>query len=144
MLLPGLQQIIHLHPYGTSAYGELAGGVSGAATLGMQRQYWSNNVTAVLPWINEHAPRGARVFFHEVNFDSYRAYQAAGLLRADIQYANGPRDALYAALQWHREFLWREAEAWTEFETQRPATGFYLDETAQVVVYARAGSPGSR
>src|SRR5207248_2808798 len=59
-LLPGLWQIAHVHPYGTSAYGELAGGVPGAASLGMQRQYWSNNVTAVLPWLNAHAPRGAR------------------------------------------------------------------------------------
>src|SRR5262249_43547711 len=33
-LLPGLHQILHAHPYGTSAYGELAGGVPGAASLG--------------------------------------------------------------------------------------------------------------
>ncbi len=143
VLLPGLHQIVHLHPYGTSAYGELAGNVPGAASLGMQRQYWSNNVTAVLPWLNEHVPPGGRVFFHEVNFESYRAYQIAGLLRQDIQYAGGPRDAQYAALQWHREFREREPETWTEFGTQRPATGFYLDETAQVVVYARPGMPGA-
>src|SRR5205807_5013490 len=79
-LLPGLWQIAHVHPYGTSAYGELAGGVPGAASLGMQRQYWSNNVTAVLPWLNEHVPRGGRVHFHEVNHESYRTYQLMGLL----------------------------------------------------------------
>ena len=137
LLLPGLWQIAHLHPYGTSAYGELAGDVPGAASLGMQRQYWSNNVTAVLPWINAHAPPNARVFFHEVNFESYRAYQEAGKLRRDIAYANGPGDAQIAALQWHREFRDREPETWTAYGTQRPVTGLYLDETAQVVVYAR-------
>ena len=142
-LLPGLWQIAHVHPYGTSAYGELAGGVPGAASLGMQRQYWSNNVTAVLPWLNAHAPRGARVFFHEVNPESYRAYQQAGMLRADIQYASGPWDAQYAALQWHREFRDREPETWNAFGTRTPATGFYLDETPQVVVYARPGLPGA-
>jgi len=142
-LLPGLWQIAHVHPYGTSAYGELTLGIPGAASLGMQRQYWSNNVTAVLPWLNAHAPAGARVFFHEVNLESYRAYQQAGLLRADIQYASGPWDAQYAALQWHREFRDREPETWNAFGTRTPATGLYLDETPQIVVYARPGLPGA-
>ena len=143
VLLPGLWQIAHVHPYGTSAYGELAGDIPGAATLGMQRQYWSNNVTAVLPWLNAHCPMGARVFFHEVNVESYRAYQQAGMLRPDIQYASGPWDAQYAAIQWHREFRDREPETWNAFGTRTPATGLYLDETPQVVVYARPGLPGA-
>ena len=50
----------------------------GAASLGMQRQFWSNNVTAVLPWLNEHVPRNGRVWFHEVNVESYRTYQLVG------------------------------------------------------------------
>jgi len=143
-LLPGLVQIARVHPYGTSAYGELAGGIPGAASLGMQRQFWSNNVTGVLPWLNAHAPRGARVFFHEVNVESHRAYQQAGQLRADIRYAWSPRDADYAALQWHREFRDREPETWNAFGTRRPATGLYIDEVPQVVVYARPGLPGAR
>jgi hypothetical protein len=142
-LLPGLWQIVHVHPYGTSAYGELAGDLSGAASLGMQRQYWSNNVTGVLPWLNANCPPGARVFFHEVNFESYRAYLQSGQLRKDILYASGPGDAQYAALQWHREFRDREPETWNAFGTRRPSFGLYLDETPQVVVYARPGLPGA-
>ena len=92
VLLPGAQAVAHFHPYGTSAYNEIAGGGSGGAALGMQRQYWSNNVTAVLPWLNAHAPRGARVFFHEVNSESFHAYQENGWLRRDISYAWSPRD----------------------------------------------------
>jgi hypothetical protein len=109
----------------------------------MQRQYWSNNVTGVLPWLNAHCPPGARVFFHEVNFESYRAYLQSGQLRADIQYAGGPGDADYAALQWHREFRDREPETWNAFGTHRPAFGLYIDEVPQVVVYARPGLPGA-
>jgi hypothetical protein len=142
-LLPGLWQIAHVHPYGTSAYGELAGDIPGAATLGMQRQYWSNNVTGVLPWLNAHCPRDARVYFHEVNVESYRAYVQAGMLRADIRYAAGPAQADYVALQWHREFRDREPETWNAFHTRRPATGLYLDEVPQIVVYARPGLPGA-
>ncbi|MBS2022730.1 MAG: hypothetical protein JST92_09990 [Deltaproteobacteria bacterium] len=136
-LLPGLVQIARVHPYGTSAYGELAGDEPGAASLGMQRQYWSGNVTAVLPWINAHASRSGRVYLHEVNVESFRAYQQAGLLRPDLQYAWAPGQAEIAAIQWHREFRDREPETWNAYGTRRPVTGLYLDETPQVVVYAR-------
>ena len=143
-LAPGLYQIVHTHPYGTSAYGELSGGIAGAASLGMQRQFWSNNVTAVLPWLNEHVPRGGRVWFHEVNHESYRTYQLMGMLRADIQYAAGPADSQYAAIQWHREFRNAEYEVWNHYGTQKASTGLWLDETPQVVVYVRKGMPGER
>jgi len=46
------------------------------------------------------------------------------------------------AYQWHREFRDREFETWNTFGTQRPAAGLYLDETPQVIVYARPGLPG--
>lgn len=142
-LLPGLWQIAHTHPYGTSAYGELAGGIPGAATLGMQRQYWSNNVTAVLPWLNAHCPENARVYFHEVNVESHRTYVLSGMLRPDLRSAPSPESADYAVLQWHREFRDREPETWNAFGTHRPATGLYLDEVPQIVVYARPGLPGA-
>ena len=142
-LAPGLVQIARVHPYGTSAYGELAGDEPGAASLGIQRQYWSGNVTAVLPWINEHAPQNARVYFMEVNGESFRAYHLMNLLRRDLRYASGPGDSDYAALQWHREFRDKEPETWNAYRTTRPATGFYLEETPQIVVYARPGLPGA-
>jgi hypothetical protein len=139
VLIPGAQATAHFHPYGTSAYNEIAGGAAGGAALGMQRQYWSNNVTAVLPWINEHTPRGARVYFHEVNWESYRAYQENGQLRRDIGYARDPRDAAntggYAVYQYMQEFRDREFEIWTEFGTTVPALSFAIDEAPQIVVY---------
>jgi hypothetical protein len=143
VLLPGLVQIARVHPYGTSAYGELAGGIPGAASLGLQRQYWSSNVTAVLPWLNRNVPRDGSVYFHEVNAESYRAYQISGALRRDIQYAPNPEASDYAAIQWHREFRDVEPHVWNAFGTRRPATGLYLDDVPQVIVYARPGFPGA-
>jgi len=135
LLLPAATLTAHTHPYGTSAYGELAGGVPGAASLGMQRQYWSNNVTGVLGWVNTHAARGARVWLHEVV--SFRDYQRNGMLRPDLQPANGPADADVAVVQYHQEFREQEVAVWQAFGTTRPVTGLYIDETPQVVVYQR-------
>jgi len=137
LLLPGLTATAHVHPYGTSAYGELAGGIPGAASLGLQRQYWSNNVTGVLPWINANARPGERVWLHEVNGLSFRDYQRNGMLRVDVVPAGGPEDADLAAVQYHQEFREQEVLVWQAFGTAVPLTGLYLDETPQVIVYRR-------
>jgi len=137
VLLPALTLTVHVHPYGTSAYGELAGGIPGAASLGLQRQYWSNNVTGVLPWMDANAPQGGRVWLHEVNGLSFRDYQRNDMLRKDVTPVGGPEDADLAAVQYHQEFREQEVLVWQAFGTQVPATGLYLDETPQVIVYRR-------
>lgn len=137
LLCPALVATARIHPYGTSAYSELAGGVPGAASLGMQRQYWSNNVTGVLGWINEHAPRGARVWLHEVTWRSFDDYQENGMLRRDLVRVDGPRQADVAAYQYHQEFREQEFDIWQAFASESPVYGLYVDETPQVVVYLR-------
>jgi hypothetical protein len=104
----------------------------------MQRQFWSSNVTAVLPWINEHTPPRGRVYLHEVNGFSFRDYQQNQLLRPDLMPAAGPDDADIAAYQYHQEFREQEMNIWEAFKTQTPVTGLYLDETPQIIVYQRA------
>jgi hypothetical protein len=103
----------------------------------MQRQFWSNNVTAVLPWINEHAPPGARLWLHEVNGLSFLDYQRNGMLRQDLRQTAGPLDAQIAVYQYHQEFREQEMNIWQAFGTQTPTTGAYLDETPQIIVYRR-------
>jgi hypothetical protein len=137
LLTPALVGLARVHPYGTSYYNELAGGLPGAATLGMQRQFWSNNVTGVLPWLNAHAPQGAGLYLHEVNGYSFRDYQRNGMLRPDLRMVGSPADADLAVMQYHQEFREQEVEVWQAFGTQVPVTGLYLDETPQVVVYRR-------
>ncbi len=136
LLLPALIALVRVFPYGTSFYSELAGGVPGAASLGMQRQFWSSNVTAVLPWINAHAPQNGRLFLHEVTGFAFEDYQREGLLRADLRPA-GPFDSDVAAYQYHQEFREHEFALWQAFGTRTPVTGLYLDTTPQVVVYQR-------
>lgn len=137
LLAPAFLATARVHPYGTSAYAELAGGPPGAASLGMQRQYWSNNVTGVLPWLNEHVPSGARVYFHEVTGYALHYYQENGMLRSDIRWAGSPADADFVAYQYHQEFREQEFEIWQAFGTQTPVYGLYVDQTPQIVVYRR-------
>jgi 4-amino-4-deoxy-L-arabinose transferase-like glycosyltransferase len=137
LFAPALWATARIYRFGTSAYAEIVGGLPGAASLGMQRQFWSNNVTGVLPWINENAPRGARLWLHEVTDYSFLDYQREGLLRSDLRIAHGPGEADVAAYQYHQEFREQEFDIWQAFGTTHPSTGLYLDETPQVVVYRR-------
>jgi len=137
LLLPAVIATARVHPYGTAAYAELAGGVPGAASLGMQRQFWSSHVTGVLPWINANAPRGARLWLHEVTGYAFEQYQRNGWLRQDLVPAGGPGDADIAAYQYHQEFREQEFNIWQAFGTAHPVAGLYVDETPQIIVYRR-------
>jgi 4-amino-4-deoxy-L-arabinose transferase-like glycosyltransferase len=139
-LLPAAWQVVHFHPFGTAAWNELAGGAPGAATMGMQRQFWGESAAAVLPALNAHAAPGARVWFQETTDLAARAYQRDGLLRPDLAIATGPEDADISVWQHHLEFRDREFRTWTAFGNARPVAGAYLDEVPLAQVYARPGA----
>ncbi len=126
-----------VYPYGTSFYSEPAGGLPGAATLGMQRQFWANNVTGVLDWINQNARQGERVYLHECHGGQIRDYQKNGMLRTDLGFVGDPFSADLVAYQYHQEFREHEFNTWQALGTTKPVTGLYVDETPQVVVYRR-------
>ena len=139
-LAPAAWQVGRTHPFGTAAWNEIAGGAAGAASMGMQRQFWGDDLVAVLPALNVHAVPGARVWFQEATTLSVKQYQRDGRLRSDLAVASGPEDADISIWQYHQEFRDREFRTWTEFRTARPVAGAYLDEVPLVQVYARAGA----
>lgn len=126
-----------VYEFGTSAYGELAGGLPGAASLGMQRQYWANNLSGVLPWINQNARPGERIYFHENHGGQIRDLQRNGMLRTDVQAVGGPEQAQMVVYQYHQEFRDAEFSTWQALGTTKPVYGLYLDETPQIVIYRR-------
>jgi 4-amino-4-deoxy-L-arabinose transferase-like glycosyltransferase len=126
-----------VYEYGTAAYSEAAGGLPGAASLGMQRQYWSNNVTGVLTWLNANTHPGERVYLHEVHGGQVHDMQRNGMLRRDLSFVGSPWDADVVAYQYHQEFREIEFNTWQAMGTRKPVYGLYVDETPQVVVYRR-------
>jgi len=139
-LAPAAWQVAHVHPFGTAAWNEIAGGAPGAATMGMQRQFWGEAAVAVLPALNAHAAPGSRVWFQETTALAAHQYQRDERLRKDLLVASGPEDADISIWQYHQEFRDREFRTWTEFRTTRPVAGAYLDEVPLVQVYARPGA----
>lgn len=137
LMAPAWVATARVYEFGTSAYSELAGGLPGAASLGMQRQYWANNLSGLLPWLNAHAKQGERVYFHENHSGQIRDNQVNGMLRPDIVAVGTPSEADIAIYQYHQEFRESEFNIWQNMATTRPIHGLYLDETPQLVVYRR-------
>lgn len=90
-LLPLLAATARTHPYGLSYYNVLIGGTRGAVQRGMEATYWGETYVAALPWLNQHAPQGAKVWINVPGFVSSMAmYQGFGMLRPDLELTGGP------------------------------------------------------
>ena len=75
-----------IHPEGTAYYNALIGGLPGAADASMQRQFWGGQTRQGLEFLNEHVPRGGKVYFHKSPRGCWDLYRKEGLLRSDIQH----------------------------------------------------------
>jgi len=85
-LAPGAMATMRIHPEGTAYYNSLIGGLPGAADASMQRQFWGGQTRQGLTYLNEHVPRGGKVYFHKSPRGCWDLYRKEGLLRADIQH----------------------------------------------------------
>lgn len=89
-LAPGLYATAHSYPYGMSYYNLLIGGPRGAMARGMETTYWGDTFLAAVPWLNQHASPGARVWINVPGFvTSMQMYQSFGLMRPDLALVAG-------------------------------------------------------
>jgi len=137
LLAPAVVGIARSHPDGSCYYNELLGGFRGMGEYGMQREFWGNSARDVLDWVNEHARKNARVFFHDTNYDSYLMYLRDGLLRPDIRYEHNIDKSDLALFHHHAEFLDREQHIWLAYGTGVPVYGRYLDGVPILSVYRK-------
>lgn len=141
--LPGALSTALTHPFGLSQYNALAGGPAGGADLGLNRQFWGYAPRQLLPWINERFPAQANVYFHDLSWDSHRAYIRDGLLRPDIRYAGMELPAIRASshalviheLHFNKYDYW----IWDAYGSPSPTRVLTLDGVPLVSVYERQG-----
>jgi 4-amino-4-deoxy-L-arabinose transferase-like glycosyltransferase len=85
MLLPQSVTMASLYPHLLSYYSEGVGGLPGATKLGLETTYWCETYAAALPYINEHAKPGDRIWVSPWSHDVLIYYQMHGLLRSDVK-----------------------------------------------------------
>ncbi|MBI4816230.1 MAG: glycosyltransferase family 39 protein [Deltaproteobacteria bacterium] len=103
----GLSLVIEHGEYGLSSFNGLAGGLSGATALGMERQYYDVAFLELPRLLSKEAPRNLKVHFLPNNWEyarTYRYYRDAGILRSDIRVVERPEDADWIVITHERRF----------------------------------------
>lgn len=130
-------ETLHGHTNGSTYYNAVFGGFAAMGDLKMQREFWGNTAFSALAYINENAPPGARVDFHDTAWDSVRMYRRVGLLRPDIVPVWDYKQADYFLFHWHKEFLDLEAEVKQDFGAKVPTYVVAQDGVPLLNVYRR-------
>lgn len=143
-LLPGFVQTAHSHPFGLSHYMPIAGGVPGAADLGMNRQFWGFTTGSLASWLIEELPDGGSVWLCDTTVGAWAMLQADGVVPYDIRAARSMGDADFALVHHERHFAEVDYQAWVAYGSPQPVHVLSYDGVPIISVYenpAHRGSP---
>jgi 4-amino-4-deoxy-L-arabinose transferase-like glycosyltransferase len=144
LMLPAAIDTAHSHPFGLSFYSYPAGGVAGGADLGMIRQFWGFTTGGVVPFLNEHAPEGGRVWICDTIPTAFHMLQRDGRLRRDIQIAWDLASADYAIVHHEEHFNIVDFQIWEAYGRVDPVFVLTYDGVPIVSVYENPRRAGRR
>ncbi len=137
LVLPGVVASSHAHPWGLSAYGAQVGGAAGGASLGLNRGFWGYTTGAVLPYLNENAPRGAKIYVHDTSWPAWDMLLRDGRLRADLRGVGQVGDADLALYHHELHMHGVEYQTWVALDTVAPVHIAGLDGVPVIWIYQR-------
>ena len=138
VLAAPLAETAHAHPWGLSSYTPLVGGAPGAATLGLNRQFWGFTTGAVAGWLNDHVPRsGGQVYVHDTAWDSWDVLRRDGRLAPWVQPAVSPAPSTFALYHHEPHMEGVEYQIWVAYGTASPAYVGSYDGVPIVYVYEK-------
>jgi hypothetical protein len=135
LLAPGLAETAHSHPFGLSHYTLPAGGVPGAADLGMNRQFWGFTTRSVVDFLNERLPQGGSVYIHDTTFGAFEMLKRDGHLSPDIHAAGNLSEADLVLVQYEHHMVEVDFQAWQLFGTVQPVHVLTYDGVPIITVY---------
>jgi len=127
--------VVRTHPYQSSYYSEVVGGVDGAVRLGFEADYWGNSYRGLLPWLNEHAeetfwfPRGD---VDPYLFETFRYYVEDGLLEKPLHFSS-KEDSTYMIILVRQGFF--TEEMWDYYTEEEPVFATRLSNTILAAIY---------
>lgn len=135
LLTPAAIETVHSHPFGLSHYGVAAGGVPGAADLGMNREFWGYNTGSLVTYLNNRLPRGGRVFVCDTTAAAFRQLATDGLLRRDIHPTAHIASADIALVHLEHHFAEVEHQIWSSYGTTQPSSLLLYDGVPIMTAY---------
>ena len=136
-LLPMAVETAHSHPFGLSHYTPIAGGVTGAADKGMNRQFWGFTSGSLIEWLKMEMPKGGRVWVCDTTRGAWNMLQRDGLLPSNISATNNFANADYVLVHHERHFAEVDFQAWVLNESVKPVHVLTYDGVPIISVYKR-------
>ncbi|MBA2660819.1 MAG: glycosyltransferase family 39 protein [Bradymonadaceae bacterium] len=136
VLAPAIYATAYNHPFGTGYYNELIGSHRGAADRLMARQFWGHVSSHGLPYVNEHAEKGAGIWTHKVVGSAWQMYRREDSARKDLR-AGSYEASQFALYHQQKEFMYLLIPLWQNFGTYAPAHVVGIDGVPMLSVYER-------
>jgi Dolichyl-phosphate-mannose-protein mannosyltransferase len=139
--VPAITETRRSHPDGLSHYNLIAGGFTGGASLGMNRQFWAYCVLPMLDWVSRHDPENRRMYWHDVIGDALAMYKREGRLAmsvGDTGYGEGGVERSAMGLLVHeKHWALFEKYVWDHYGTLKPAFVRVREGVPLVIAYER-------
>jgi 4-amino-4-deoxy-L-arabinose transferase-like glycosyltransferase len=141
-LLPSAVETAHSHPFGLSHYTPVAGGVPGAADLGMNRQFWGFTTGSLAEWITEKLPDGGSVWTCDTTAGAWAMMQRDGLIPANVRAASSIGAADLALVHHEAHFGEVDYQAWVAYGSAQPIFVLRYDGVPIISVYENPRTTG--
>jgi 4-amino-4-deoxy-L-arabinose transferase-like glycosyltransferase len=134
-LLPGAVETAHSHRFALSHYMPVAGGVPGAADLGMNRQYWGFTTGNLTTWLAQRLPEGGSVWICDTTAGAWAMMQADGVIPRSIRAVSSMADADLVLVHHEPHFAEVDYQAWVAFGSVQPVHVLLYDGVPIISVY---------
>lgn len=121
VIAPAVIQTRSSHPFALTHYTALIGESPGAASAGMNRQFWGFTTGSTIAWLNKNAKHNAQVFIHDTNWSSFNMYRRDKRLRSDIRTNGRIQSSDIALVHLEQHFLITEHEIWSYTGSPTPS-----------------------
>jgi hypothetical protein len=135
LLAPGVAETAHSHPFGLSHYTLPAGGVAGAADLGMNRQFWGFTTRSVVEFLRDRMPDGGSVFINDTTHGAFEMLKRDGHLPDNIRVSGNLSEADYVLVQHEHHMAEVDFQAWLLFGSVQPVHVLTYDGVPIISVY---------
>jgi hypothetical protein len=135
LLAPGVAETAHSHPFGLSHYTLLAGGVPGAADLGMNRQFWGFTTRSVADFLREKLPDGGSVYILDTTVGAFEMLKRDGHLPGNIYASGNLSEADYVLVQHEHHMAEVDFQAWQLFGSVQPVHVLTYDGVPIISIY---------
>jgi 4-amino-4-deoxy-L-arabinose transferase-like glycosyltransferase len=135
LLAPSAVETAHSHPFGLSHYTVAAGGVPGAAQLGMNRQFWGFTTRSLVPYLRQVLPNGGSVYICDTIYTAWLMLMRDGFLPENIRAVWDIAGADYALVHHEKHFAEIDHQIWTTYGSVKPAYVLTYDGVPIISVY---------